>query len=353
MSSKLLQHLTECLFLNRKADKTGDYLSAISRDEGSSSITRNEIMKNKKYDLTVIIPVYNTEAFLDKCLQSVLNEKTEYSICVTIINDGSTDNSEAIIQQYSDEPGVRVIRQENRGLSGARNAGLKRIESRYVTFIDSDDCLPENGNSLDILIRTADRLNADIVQGGWETFTDDGNMSVVQKTVCPDAGKISGYAWGKIYRSDLWNDICFPEKYWYEDTLINMLIYSKCKKAVTVDSIVYRYRINPSGINLSSLGNPKSLDSLYITRLLINDRISLGIPMTERDLDIFFSQIRMNIRRTLPLRDAYLQKCMFEEHRSLYLKAFSHLKTKDVKNRLLERALSQGSFRKYIIATAF
>ena len=142
---------------------------------------------------------------------------------------------------------------------------------------------------------------------------------------------------------------------WPSTTVLAEMLFNapKCKKAVTVDSIVYRYRINPSGINFSSLGNPKSLDSLYITRLLINDRISLGIPMTERDLDIFFSQIRMNIRRTLPLRDAYLQKCMFEEHRSLYLKAFSHLKTKDVKNRLLERALSQGSFRKYIIATAF
>lgn len=189
MSSKLLQHLAGCLFLNHKMHKTEDYLSSISKDEGSSSITENHIAEEAKFDLTVIIPVYNTEAFLDKCIQSVLNEKTDYTICVTIVNDGSTDNSDAIIQRYSSDPRVRVIRQKNKGLSGARNAGLKRIESRYVSFLDSDDCLPEDGTSLDTLIKAADKFNADIVQGGWETFGDDVTVSFIQPAFCSNAKK--------------------------------------------------------------------------------------------------------------------------------------------------------------------
>lgn len=353
MKSKLLHHLAGCMFL-KDSDRSGqDYLQSISPDAGSSSITANHICEHPEYDLTVIIPVYNSEPFICRCLESIIRQKTSYRICITVINDGSTDRSGEIIDSYSGNPDIRVISQENGGFSAARNSGLRHIESRYITFVDSDDCLPDDETCLDTLLKTAYEYDADIVQGGWEKFQDGKTLSTVRIPFNKDAERIAGYPWGKIYRSELWRNIRFPEKYWYEDTVINMLIRPQCSRMVTIETIVYCYRINPAGITRSSIGKVKSLDTLYITKALIRDRIRLGLPMNEEALDDFFDQIRMNIRRTLPLRDPLLQKCMFDEHLGIYIDVFSHIRTRKSRNRILERALKQGSFRKYIIAAAF
>ncbi len=352
MKLKTLHHLTGCLFLNDSGPAPG-YLQGISPDVGSSAITENHISDNPQYDLTIIIPVYNTERFIGQCIQSIIRQKTDYRVCITVVNDGSTDRSREIIESYAGKADINLINQENGGFSAARNAGIRNIDSRYIAFVDSDDYLPEDERCLDTLLKTAYENDVDIVQGGWETFQDDRTLSTVNMRCCNNAERITGYPWGKIYKSRLWKNICYPEKYWYEDTVINMLIRPQCSRIVTIDRIVYRYRINPAGITHTSRGKAKSLDTLYVTKALMTDRLNLGIPVKERDLDEFFDQIRMNISRTMALRDPFLQKCMFEEHLKIYRTVFAPIKTKKARNKFMENALEQGSFRKYILAGIF
>ena len=95
----------------------------------------------KEYDLMIIVPVYNVENYLRECLDSILSQKTQYSFCVVAVEDGSTDGSAAILKEYESHDHVRVIYQENKGLSGARNTAMKEIVGDYVYFLDSDDRL--------------------------------------------------------------------------------------------------------------------------------------------------------------------------------------------------------------------
>ena len=89
--------------------------------------------------ISIIIPVYNVEGYLVECLNSVVNQ-TYRDIEIIIVNDGSTDSSFSIIQQYQlQDERIKIINQENQGLSAARNAGIKKVSGEYIWFVDSDD----------------------------------------------------------------------------------------------------------------------------------------------------------------------------------------------------------------------
>lgn len=91
------------------------------------------------YDLQVIIPAYKTAQYIERCIDSVLSLPTSRRLVVTVVNDGSPDNTAEVLKKYDAETRVEVITQENRGFSGARNRALDSIKARYVTFLDSDD----------------------------------------------------------------------------------------------------------------------------------------------------------------------------------------------------------------------
>lgn len=158
----------------------------------------NNVIEARK-DLQIIIPAYNAEKYIGECLKSVLCQKTKYSVLATVINDGSTDNTAEVIQNIVRGGGkieIEVISQENRGFSGARNAGLKTIKGKYIMFLDSDDILPDN--TIEIMIDAAYRDNTDIVQGSWYEFDD---MHRTENIVSSD--QLSGYPWGKIYKANI------------------------------------------------------------------------------------------------------------------------------------------------------
>ena len=95
---------------------------------------------------TVIVPIYNSEKFLDKCISSLINQSADFSkIEVLLINDGSTDSSESICRKYSDKyENIKLISKENEGLSITRNRGLSLAKGKYIFFLDSDDTLRED-----------------------------------------------------------------------------------------------------------------------------------------------------------------------------------------------------------------
>lgn len=200
----------------------------------------------------IIIPVYNVSLYLQKCLDSVLRQ-TYKDIHIIIVDDGSTDGSSSICDEYSQYDNVTIIHQKNGGLSAARNAGLEKSNGDFVMFIDSDDWI--ESNTVEILLKVLEQNDGDIACSRF--FFEYEN-----KTICtsPQKGEIKifnqvealkevlakrsiGYAaWGKIYKRSLFDDINFPVGKIHEDIPVTPKLFLKCNRIVTTDMALFHYR---------------------------------------------------------------------------------------------------------------
>lgn len=329
--------------------KWKDYLGRINPDMGGSCLCNNEIASKKEWvNLEIIIPVYNTEHYVAECIESALNQKTEYSYRVIIVNDGSTDNSPAIINRYANAPRVRIIHQENRGFSGARNRALEYIAGQYITFLDSDDCLPND--AVEKLLSTAYEGDYDIVGGGYSRFGGGRSSS----EIIPAPGQLYGFPWGKVYKSHLWNHLQFPEKYWFEDTISAMIVHDMAKKKTCIQEIVYKHRINQNSITFKSVGKPKVIDSLWVTMKLLKDREKLGLPFDKQFIDRLIHQFRVNVNRIYSLGDKQANIANFLASKELYLRYYGG-DTKCVKrvNQYIEEAILLDNYGQFVLACLF
>lgn len=322
-----------------------EYLQYISPDPNSSCLCKNTLKKD--FDLQIIIPVYNVEKYVEECMESVVNQRTRFKYLITVINDGSKDNSRKLLEKYENIPNIILVDQPNKGLSGARNTALTNIRGRYVMFLDSDDKLAEN--AIDILMTKATKSESDIVQGSWINFY---NGKEINRIVLPKKESLTllpGFPWGKVIKARLFENIHFPEGYWFEDTIFFLLLFDLSNKMVQIPDIVYFYRKNPSGITSTSTGKVKALDIFYITKRILEDRKKLGLSPTRQLLDKFLSQVLINFHRTLSLPHIYkITSAIFEESCKLYTEYFSEISSKDCKNFLLEQSLKTRNYKLYL-----
>lgn len=242
------------------------YISNI-REKPTSNPETVTLEMDEKIDLSIIVPAYNVEEYIDDCIKSIKNQVTKSSIEIIIVNDGSTDSTDDIIKRIDDERIIYII-QENKGLSAARNAGLNHATGRYVLFVDSDDILETS--SIDMLMNEAANNNADIVVGGYYTFSNDNDKQYFvgeRKEIENDPARAvqnMGFAWGKVCRRELFHHLRFPEGAWYEDTIICNVLYRMCKTMIVIDKPVCGYRINPKGISKTAGNSVKALDHLWV-----------------------------------------------------------------------------------------
>lgn len=202
--------------------------------------------------ISVIIPVYNVECYLDKCIQSVLSQNfLEYE--VILVDDGSTDESGKICDEYSQKYSqIRVIHQKNKGLGGARNTGIEAACGDYLLFIDSDDSIKENMFSF--LYNTAFENGSDIVLFGMDYIDEDDRIIETRRPFNDGIRNIDSdermsifsvdpYAWNKFYRRELFikNNIRYPEKIWYEDLCVTPKIILCADKLTLTDRVFYNY----------------------------------------------------------------------------------------------------------------
>lgn len=256
----------------------------------------------KKYDLMIVIPAYNCENTIEKCVDSVINQETNYKIETIIINDGSTDKTGEILEKYKNISNIKIITQKNQGLSGARNTALKNITGKYIFFLDSDDYLPSNTAVKDLL-DIGMKNDADIVEGAAFSFYFEDNKEKknrnmthayegkVQKTI-----DMMGYPWGKIYKANLFKNVKFPEHLWFEDTIISMLLYPQTEKKYITNKLVYAYQVNFNGITHSSKKNIKSIDTYLITDLITKE-LSKKRLINQETEQLFLDQLAMNYSR--------------------------------------------------------
>lgn len=296
-------------------------------------------------DLSIIVPCYNIEAYLEQCLDSLLNQSTDISYEIIAIDDGATDATGTILDKYQKmSKNLKVIHQENKGLSGARNRGIEEANGKYLMFVDSDDYVSEN--YIDSLTRKALDNDADMVACGYSTFVDN----KVIKNVKPnnDIDSIHGCAWGKVFRRDLFEKIRFPEGYWYEDSIYRHLILPQIEKYYVEKKPIYFYRRNRNGITQSSIARPKAIDTLYITDLMISSLkyvVSEDYMLSDRYYRILINQFYLNQQRILKL-PTNIQEIVFEIQVN-FLKKFFHGFEKKHKS-TYEKAVFAGNFKKSI-----
>ncbi len=299
------------------------------------------------YDVEVIIPVYNVERFVQECIDSVLVQNTRFSYHVTIINDGSTDGSRSILKRYENVRHVTIIDQENKGFSGARNTGLEQMRGRYVTFVDSDDRLPEN--AIEALMSAAVEGDYDIVGGGYVRFEEDKRLHAT----IPGQGTLFGFPWGKVYKSHLWRNVRFPEKYWFEDTINAFVIHDMAKKSASIKDVVYEWRINRNSISFTSKGRPKILDTIYITDRLLEDRERLGLPVDKNFYDTLLHQFKINAVRVYSLGDGKMNYANYVISKAMYDKYYKGKGIQTVKYKEIESAMTNGNYRQFVLASLF
>lgn len=225
--------------------------------------------------LSIIIPVYNIEPYISKCLNSILNQpfKDFEIICV---NDGSTDNSLAELQKYRDER-VIIIDKKNEGSGVARNSALAVARGEYIFFVDGDDWIEEN--SLQKMVDEADRLKTDIlIFGGLSYYEDKGqnggysanklpkiNRVFSSEDIKKDVFKFPSTAWTKLYRRDFLqkNDIKFQEIKVGQDQLPFFHSMIMAERIAILPENLYCYRKNREG-SAMTVKKKKNFSPIYV-----------------------------------------------------------------------------------------
>ena len=209
--------------------------------------------------ISVILPVYNGENYIRTALESVISQKGDFEIELIVVNDGSEDGTQDIIKRFGSQySNLKIIDQENRGLSAARNAGLDAATGDWLVFLDADDLLPDS--SLDFLCNLVRKKKCDVGTGRiirkksflkGKTFSrkfDEktiGNKEVILKMFYQTDSRINCSACGKIFKKELFDNLRFPEGLYYEDLALVPILISQCEKIAVSSRPVYYYRNNP------------------------------------------------------------------------------------------------------------
>ena len=204
--------------------------------------------------VSIIIPVYNVEKYIDRCLKCAVNQ-TFKDIEIILVNDGSTDKSINIINKYLKKySNITLINQQNQGLSSARNTGIKNANGKYIMFADSDDYFSKR--FVETLYNTAEKEKSDIVVCNYKTVFENKKIKIKNKPLkikTYNSEKaldilikdvfINNFAWNKIYKKEIFteNNINFPIGKTYEDMYVSYRLFHKSKKVSVINKKLYCY----------------------------------------------------------------------------------------------------------------
>ena len=208
-------------------------------------------MSQEKALISIIIPVYKVEKYLEKCIQSVINQTYE-NLQIILVDDGSPDNCGKICDEYDKKDHrIEVIHKSNGGLSDARNKGLEIAKGEYIGFVDSDDYI--EADMYEVLYNLLKQYNADVSICNFYTVSqgkisiknaDNGineyNRIEILKEILLDKN-IQSYAWNKLYKKELFDEIKYPIGKKYEDIGTTFYLLEKCNKVVVTGKSEYYY----------------------------------------------------------------------------------------------------------------
>lgn len=255
--------------------------------------------------ISVIVPVYKVEEWLDQCVESIVNQSYK-NLEIILVDDGSPDNCPQMCDEWAkNDERIKVIHKENGGLSTARNAGLDICSGKYISFIDSDDYIHRDmyTNMLEDLKRT----NSDIVKCG--RYIDD-NGKISEKRIIESEKEYNhneildcffyhkddfcSGVWDKLYKAELFEGIRFPDGLNSEDYYVYGIIYNKASKLYYNDKFYYYYRIREESICRQEEITEHSFDKIIVSDKVYN-YVMENYPDRVEDAQIFQSISRFAI----------------------------------------------------------
>lgn len=233
--------------------------------------------------LSIIVPGQNVEAYIGKCLDSLLYQdisSSDYEIIV--VNDGSTDRTKEIVEGYvSSHSNVILINQQNKGLSGARNSGVKVARGSYVMYIDSDDYIEKN--VLGELLAQVERDRLDVLRYNYRNVDEDYKVIIPKrnnKLYVDYSGDVTDgfsflthrlgyacYAWQFLIKAEIAKNVLFKEGIYFEDTEWTPRMLNEAKRVASTDVVVYNYMKRTNSIT-------NAVDDVK-KRKVIEDKMSL------------------------------------------------------------------------------
>ncbi|HEM3182161.1 TPA: glycosyltransferase family 2 protein [Streptococcus suis] len=262
--------------------------------------------------ISIIVPVYNVENYLDECIRTVLGQ-TYSNWELLLINDGSTDSSGSMCDDYARrDDRIRVIHKNNGGLSDARNAGIDNCTGEYITFLDSDDGI--RGDFLKECVTTANQHNVDIVIGHffiWDEnnqtflyFVDQAqkdttevisaqealNRQVVWKNLNTAPFVV---AWGKLFRASLFNTVRFPKGKVFEDEYTIHKTLLESNTVALINKEFYMYRRHGNSIMTSHFSISKAMNLVEA----LEERI-VDLVLANKDTQLVRQKLRDVLQNT-------------------------------------------------------
>jgi glycosyltransferase involved in cell wall biosynthesis len=227
-------------------------------------------------DLSIVVPVYNYVDIIESNIDSILNQKTEYNYQLIIVDDGSTDGAADVLKKYADNPNVKLIFQKNAGIGAARNTGINNADGKYLMFVDCDDIVHDD--IVETLMNKAYSENYDMVMCAHNLSKErNGVIYEIVPNVYPkynligykngdEIMNLAGLPWCKVYKREIWNNVRFFPGYWYEDTIIQFLIFMQCKNYAYIPKIEYEYKWYEKNFSHTqgNSASPKSIDTYWL-----------------------------------------------------------------------------------------
>lgn len=248
---------------------------------------------NSDIDLSIVIPVYNYVEIIAQNVESIINQKTNYNYEIILVDDGSTDGARDVIKGYEDNPKVKIICQKNAGIGAARNTGIDAASGKYLMFIDCDDTV--HNDIVEVLMNKAFSEDYDMVICAHNLVKEkDGKVYEVVPNVYPVCNLIGykngdeimnypGLPWCKVYKRELFNNVRFFPGYWYEDTIIQFLVFPQCRSFSYIQKIEYEYKWYEKNFShtQSKSTNVKSIDRYWLLREIIDQYDKIGLQKAE------------------------------------------------------------------------
>lgn len=206
-------------------------------------------------EISVIVPIYNVQAYIRECIESIL-EQTFRNFELILVNDGSTDDSPNICKYYEElDSRVKVINKVNGGLSDARNAGIYMAKGKYLSFIDGDDFIAKD--TLETMYNAIDKTDSKIAICNMVRYYEDGDTEAFyrpsdKKVLLKDKDRFKTLAQpsvcNKMFKTELFENIKFPYRKYYEDTFIYHELVMQTKSVVLTGKDSYYYRCRKGSI---------------------------------------------------------------------------------------------------------
>lgn len=284
-------------------------------------------------DLSVVIPIYNYVEIIEENILSILNQSTKYRYEIILVDDGSTDGASKVCDKFASEySNIVVIHKKNSGIGAARNTGINNSRGKYLMFIDCDDIVHDD--IIEVLMNKAYSNDYDMVMCGHNLSKEKDGVIIDKIPNIYSKYNLMGYKngdkimnlaglpWCKVYKRHLWNNVRFFPNYWYEDTIIQFLIFTQCHNYSYIPKLEYEYKWYEKNFShvQNNAANIKSIDSYWLLIEILDQYKELGLPKDDKLYTLVLRHISSYYFSSIKGLNDELIEALFVLAKKLYLK---------------------------------